>query len=138
MIVITSDHSGMILKNEIKEYLKMEKIEFVDLGPDKFIKNDDYPDFVHRANTFVLDGNIGIYICASGIGVSMAANHTKGIRAVNAVYKEHAYWARHHEDANVLCLGQNFVAFDSAKDIIKVFLNEKFDGGRHLRRINKY
>lgn len=66
----------------------------------------------------------------------MVANHTKGIRVVYAVCKEYAYWARHYEDANVLCQGQEFVEFYDAKEIIK-FFNEDFDGARHLRRLNK-
>ncbi|MFR5985325.1 MAG: RpiB/LacA/LacB family sugar-phosphate isomerase [Bacilli bacterium] len=81
---------------------------------------------------------LGIYCCASGIGVSMVANRNREIRAVNACIKEHALFARLHEEANVLCLGQKYVDFDFAIEALKIFMTTKFDGGRHLRRINKY
>ena len=81
---------------------------------------------------------LGIYCCTSGIGVSMVANRNREIRAVNACIKEHALFARLHEEANVLCLGQKYVDFDFAIEALKIFMTTKFDGGRHLRRINKY
>lgn len=138
MIVLASDHSGLELKNRIKKVMTDYNLKVLDVGPYEYERDDDYPDYVFKANQYVLQGYIGIYFCASGIGVSMAANHCLGVRAVNATNKEQAFWARHHEDANVLCIGQNFVSFEDAMCIINVFLKENFDGGRHLRRINKY
>ena len=123
--------------NEIK--LNIKDYEIIDVGPYYYDKDDDYPDFIKKANSEVIKRKgLGIYCCASGIGVSMVANRNREIRAVNACIKEHALFARLHEEANVLCLGQKYVDFDFAIEALKIFMTTKFDGGRHLRRINKY
>ena len=129
-IVLASDHSGLELKNKLCDYIKLNI---------NYDKDDDYPDFIKKANSEVIKRKgLGIYCCASGIGVSMVANRNREIRAVNACIKEHALFARLHEDANVLCFGQKYVNFDFAIEALKIFMTTKFDGGRHLRRINKY
>lgn len=140
-IILASDHSGLELKNKLCDYIKLniKDYEIIDVGPYYYDKDDDYPDFVKKANDEVIKRKgLGIYCCASGIGVSMVANRNSGIRAVNASIKEHVLFARLHEDANVLCFGQKYIDFDFAIEALKVFMTTKFEGGRHLRRINKY
>lgn len=140
-IILASDHSGLELKNKLCDYIKLniKDYEIIDVEPYYYDKDDDYPDFVKKANDEVIKRKgLGIYCCASGIGVSMVANRNSGIRAVNASIKEHALFARLHEDANVLCFGQKYIDFDFAIEALKVFMTTKFEGGRHLRRINKY
>lgn len=140
-IILASDHSGLELKNKLSDYIKsnIKDYEIIDVGPYCYDKDDDYPDFVKKANREVIKRKgLGIYCCASGIGVSMVANRDTGIRAVNAYIKDHALFARLHENANVLCFGQKYVDFDFVIDALKVFMTTEFDGGRHLRRINKY
>lgn len=140
-IILASDHSGLELKNKLCDYIKLniKDYEIIDVGPYYYDKDDDYPDFVKKANDEVIKRKgLGIYCCASGIGVSMVANRNSGIRAVNASIKEHALFARLHEDANVLCFGQKYIDFDFAIEALKVFMTTKFEGGRHLRRIDKY
>ena len=140
-IILASDHSGLELKNKLCDYIKLniKDYEIIDVGPYYYDKADDYPDFIKKANSEVIKRKgLGIYCCASGIGVSMVANRNREIRAVNAYIKEQALFARLHEDANVLCFGQKYVDFDFAIEALKIFMTTKFDGGRHLRRINKY
>ena len=140
-IILASDHSGLELKNKLCDYIKLniKDYEIIDVGPYYYDKDDDYPDFIKKANSEVIKRKgLGIYCCASGIGVSMVANRNREIRAVNAYIKEHALFARLHEDANVLCFGQKYVDFDFAIEALKIFMTTKFDGGSHLRRINKY
>ena len=136
IFVLASDHSGLELQNELKVYLKDLGFQTVDVGPYEYEHDDDYPDFIQVANKEVLERDcMGIYVCASGIGVSMAANRTRGIRAVNATLNDHAFLSRLHEDSNVLCLGQKFVSFDHAKEMFDIFIKTEFESGRHLRRI---
>lgn len=140
MIVLCSDHGGYDLKEEIKKFLTKNNVEFLDCGANTFDKDDDYPDFVHSAVPHVLENedNAGIFICGSGIGVSMVANRYKGIRAVLANDYATAFLARKDEDANVLCMGARLISKKMALKIIKVFFSSEFEGGRHLRRINKF
>jgi len=140
MIVLCSDHGGYELKEEIKKFLTKNNVEFLDCGADSFDKDDDYPDFVQKAIPHVLESedNAGIFICGSGIGVSMVANRYKGIRAVLANDYATAYLARKDEDENVLCMGARLISKKMALKIIKVFFSSEFEGGRHIRRINKF
>ena len=140
MIILCSDHGGYELKEEIKKFLTKNNIEFLDCGADSFDKDDDYPDFVQKAVPNILkdEDNAGIFICGSGIGVSMVANRYKGIRAVLANDYTTAYLARKDEDANVLCMGARLISKKMALKIIKVFFSSEFEGGRHIRRINKF
>ena len=140
MIILCSDHGGYELKEEIKNFLTKNNVEFLDCGANTFDKDDDYPDFVHEAVPHVLksEDNAGIFICGSGVGVSMVANRYKGIRAVLANDYATAFLARKDEDANVLCMGARIISKKMALKIIKVFFSSEFEGGRHLRRINKF
>lgn len=140
MIILSCDHAGFDLMVKIQEYFKKHNVEFVYLGPKEFNKDDDYPDFIIPATNQVLKNkdNIGIFACGSGIGANIVANRQKGIRAVCAYDYTTAYLARKDEDANVLTLGARITNFRTSLKIIKVFLTSEFEGGRHIRRINKY
>lgn len=140
MIILSCDHAGFDYITKLKKYFDKLKIEYSYIGPEKFDKDDDYPDFIIPASKEVLKdkNNIGIFMCGSGIGANIVANRHKGIRSVNALDITTAYLARKDEDANVLTIGARLVSFRMALKIIKMFLTSEFEGGRHIRRINKY
>lgn len=140
MIILASDHAGYELKEYLKQYFTKRKIEFIDAGALTYDANDDYPDIVKSAVKEVLkdENNQGIFICGSGVGVSMVANRFKGIRAVLAYDTLTAQMSRQHNNSNVLCLGQSRTTKTMSLKIIKTFLNTPFEAGRHLRRINKF
>lgn len=135
-IALGSDHAGLGLKEKIKAYLIKEGHEVLDVGT--FSRDPvDYPEFAFKVAEMVSGGEAqrGILICGSGIGMSMAANRFRGIRAVNAIEPFTAAMSRRHNDSNVLCLGERFTGEDMALEIVRVWLEEKFEGGRHERRI---
>lgn len=140
MIYLASDHGGFQLKEEIKKFLDSTNTEYTDCGAFEYEQTDDYPDFAQAAIPEILKNtdNSGIFICGSGIGMSMVANRYKGIRAVVANDLESAFFARKDEDANVLCLGARIISKKMAIKIIKMFYKTEFEGGRHSRRIAKY
>ncbi len=138
-IVLASDHAGYPLKCELAGWLKDEKgLDIEDLGPFS-TDSVDYPDFASALCRYLLHGSadFGILICNSGLGMSMTANRFRGIRAALCLYPRMAYYARHHNNANVLVLGGGITAFFQAREIVEVFLSEEFDGGRHSRRTDK-
>jgi len=135
---IATDHAGIEFKAFIKKVLETKGIEVEDLGP--FDTNRvDYPDFAHKLCKEVLkDKNSkGILICGTGIGMSIAANKNKGIRAALCHDAYTAQMAREHNDANVLCMGARVVGFGVAESIVEAWLNSSFEGGRHQQRVNK-
>ncbi len=138
MIALGADHGGVKLKDAVKKYLDSEKIEYRDFGT--FDENSvDYAPIAAKVAHFVADGKAekGILCCGTGIGMSMAANKVKGIRAAVC---DNAYCAeitRHHNDANVLCMGGRVISEDQAVEFSKLFLNTEFDGGRHQRRVDE-
>lgn len=138
MIILACDHAGYELKEQIKEFFNRENITTIDVG---CYSNDacDYPDFVKAGNQKVLEGsnNVGIYICGTGIGMSMCANRNPKIRAALCTNANFASLARRHNDANVLILPGRYINKTRAIGIIKVFLTTNFEGGRHARRIKK-
>lgn len=138
MIIIGSDHAGYSLKEEIKKYLEIINMKYEDIGT-KNAESVDYPDIAASLSKKVLEDpkNVGILICGTGIGVSMTANRFKGIRAALCTYPYMAKMARNHNDANVLCLGGRLISPSLANETVNVFLNEKFEGGRHKRRTDK-
>lgn len=140
MIILASDHAGFPLKEEIKKFFNNENIIAIDVGCYSRENLDDYPDFAKAANAKVLEDprNVGIYICGTGIGMSMVANRNPKIRAALCHDETFASLSRRHNDANVLCLSGRFTSPRKAIKIIKVFLTTEFEGGRHLRRIKKY
>lgn len=137
-IAIGSDHAGFYLKKDLIKYLEEKNIEVKDMGP--FDDNRvDYPDYGHAVGHEVVDNKMdfGIVICGSGIGISISANKVKGIRAALCSEPYSARLARHHNDANVLAMGARLIGHDMALEIVDAFLNEKFEGGRHINRVNK-
>ena len=137
-VAIGSDHRGFALKEALKELLGELGHEWVDFGCEGE-EGVDYPDIVQPLGEAVVRGEYerGILICGNGIGVSIAANKLKGIRAALCHDTFAARLARQHNDANVLCLGAWCIGRGVAEDIVKVFLSEEFEGGRHARRIEK-
>ena len=138
MLVIGSDHGGFLLKQEIKKHLEENKIEYIDVGCyDE--SSVDYPDIAKAACDKIVSGEcqLGILICGTGIGISMAANKVKGIRAACCSDCFSAKYTRLHNDANVLCMGGRVIGAGLAAEIVDVFLDTEFEGGRHARRVEK-
>ena len=136
-IFIASDHAGYNLKRKIlSKYLKSKKI--IDLGPDT--KNSvDYPDFAKKLSKKVSlnKGSFGILICGSGMGMAIAANKTKNVRAALCYSIKNTRLSRLHNNANIITLGERLIDKNKALSLIKIFLSTKFEGGRHLRRVKK-
>lgn len=138
MIALGADHGGFALKEAIRHYLDSEKIEYKDFGT--FDQNSvDYPPIAAQAAHFIADGGaaLGILCCGTGIGMSMAANKVKGIRAAVCTNAYCAEITRRHNNANILCLGGRVISEEQAVEFAKLFLNTPFDGGRHQRRIDE-
>ena len=137
-IFISSDHAGFRLKEMIKSYLSKKKINFQDLGPDNDTKVD-YPDYAHKVAKKVKTSkkNVGILICGSGMGMNIAANKHKNIRAAQCFNLKSTKLSRLHNDANIITLGSRLLSKKNALNYINVFLNTKFEGGRHSKRIKK-
>ena len=137
-IFISSDHAGFKLKEAIKKYLLSKKLPFQDLGPNN---NDrvDYPDFAHKVAKKVKTSknNVGILVCGSGMGMNIAANRHKNIRAAQCFNLKSTKLSRLHNDANIITLGSRLLTKKNALSCISVFLNTKFEGGRHSKRIRK-
>tara|TARA_B100000686_G_C16071625_1_gene609604 strand:+ start:109 stop:531 length:423 start_codon:yes stop_codon:yes gene_type:complete len=136
-IFIASDHAGYNLKKKIIS--KLSKIEnIIDLGPNS--KNSvDYPDFAKKLskNVASTQGSFGILVCGSGMGMAIAANKTKNVRAALCYSIKNTKLSRLHNNANIITLGERLIAKKKAISLIKIFLSTKFEGGRHLRRIKK-
>lgn len=137
-VAIGSDHGGFLLKEEIKALLTEMNISFQDFGTHS-AASVDYPDIARALSLAVADGEYdrGILVCGTGIGMSIAANKVKGIRAalVHDVFS--AVATREHNDSNILCLGERVIGFGAACLITKTWLTTAFLGGRHARRIEK-
>ena len=137
-IFISSDHAGYKLKEAIKVYLSKKKLTFQDLGPHN---NDrvDYPDYAHKVARRVKIGknNIGILVCGSGMGMNIAANRHKNIRAAQCFNLKSTKLSRLHNDANIITLGSRLLNKKLALNCVNTFLNTKFEGGRHSKRIKK-
>lgn len=140
MIVLASDHAGYPLKEEIKKFFNNENIIAIDVGCYSRENIDDYPDFAKAGIAKVLEDprNVGIFICGTGIGMSMVANRNPKIRAALCHDENFASLSRRHNDANVLCLSGRWTNARKAIKIIKVFLTTDFEGGRHAKRIKKF
>ncbi|CAM2772617.1 ribose 5-phosphate isomerase B [Helicobacter burdigaliensis] len=135
---IASDHAGFILKEPTKKILESLGASVVDLGPSD-TNRVDYPDFANLLCKKVLEdeGSFGVLICGSGIGMSIAANRFRGIRAALCVEPYSAMMCRAHNDANVLCLGARIIGEGMLEVILQNFTQTKFEGGRHACRIGK-
>ena len=134
-IYIGSDHAGYLLKEEIVKYLN-DKYEVVNCGPFG-MDSVDYPDYAVKVCKEVKEDVVGILVCYTGIGMSMAANKFKGVRAALVGKVEDAILTREHNNANVLCLSAKNTPVDLAIEIVKKFLTTEFTYGRHERRVNK-
>ena len=137
-ICISSDHAGYEIKEFIKEQIIKSKISIIDLGP--FLKKSvDYPDYAKKVSNRVSKrkSDVGILVCGSGIGMAISANKTKGIRAAVGYNIKSTQLSRQHNNANVLCLGSRLTKRKDIKKIVTIFLNTKFEGGRHKRRVEK-
>jgi ribose 5-phosphate isomerase B len=137
-IVVASDHAGLLLKQEVVAALR-EMGHFVeDLGTDS-PESVDYPDYAHRAAKLVVEGKhrFAVLLCGSGVGMCIAANKNRGIRAVVCSEPYSAAMARRHNDANVLCMGARVVGTGLAREILEAFFSQRFEGGRHERRVAK-
>ena len=137
-IIIGCDHGGFALKNEIIAHLKAQGHSVEDVGTHSEA-SCDYPDYAHAAAAKIAEGSFerGILVCGTGIGMSLAANKHKGVRA--AAVSEHfsCKYTRLHNDSNILCLGARVVGPGTALELVDIFLTTEFEGGRHSGRIAK-
>ena len=137
-ICIGSDHAGYQLKEFVKDFLIKEKISITDLGP--YTSNSvDYPDYAKKVSKRVQSkkSDVGILICGSGTGMAITANKTKGIRAAVCYNSKLTRLSREHNNANIISLGSRFIKKKDALKMVSIFLNTKFEGGRHQRRVKK-
>lgn len=138
MIGLASDHAGFELKQYVKQYLEEKGIEYKDYGTYS-TESCDYPDFAHALARGIEHCEVekGIAICGSGEGISMTLNKHQQIRAALVWIPEIAHMTRLHNDANVLVMPGRYITTDVAHDIMDEFFNTEFEGGRHIRRIEK-
>ena len=137
-IFISSDHAGYKLKEIIKIQLDKNKIKYTDLGPKNNVKVD-YPDYAHKVakKVKINKNHVGILVCGSGTGMNIAANKHKNIRAAQCFNVKSTKLSRLHNDANIITLGSRLLSKKNALKFVDVFLNTKFEGGRHTKRIRK-
>jgi ribose 5-phosphate isomerase B len=137
-IAIGADHAGFELKNQLGEVLRQTGHEVCDFGTNS-AESTDYPDYAERVAQAVASGAAerGVLVCGSGVGMSIAANKVRGIRAVLGVSPEEVRLTRAHNNANILTLGARFTNPAAARELLRVFLEVQFEGGRHQRRVDK-
>jgi len=137
-IAVGADHAGFQDKVKMVEYLRALGHQVTDCGTDSDASTD-YPDYAANVARAVADGRCdqGLLVCGTGIGMSLAANKVPGIRAAACQSAEAAYFARAHNDANVLCVGSRLNSADQIRDMIDRWLATPFEGGRHARRVEK-
>ncbi len=139
IIALGADHAGYLYKGRLIEHLKAAGYEVINVGTDS-AESVDYPVFAQKVSELVAGGKAdsGILICGTGIGMSMAANKEKSIRAALCTDLVMAEYTRRHNNANVLCMGARIIAYEMAEMIADKFLNTEFEGGRHQRRIDLF
>ena len=137
-IIIGSDHAGFELKTSLVKRLKAAGYEIEDVGTHS-TESVDYPDFAAAVGRRVADqsDDLGILVCRTGLGMSIAANKIQGVRAAPVTSERLADLCREHNDANVLCLGADLVAAEQADSIVRRFVQARYEGGRHERRLRK-
>jgi len=136
-LIVGSDHAGLELKRELSGVAAELDYEVVDIGTHTS-DSTDYPDYAHQVASAVARGEgLGLLVCGTGLGMSMAANRHPGVRAAVCGDVFSASMTRQHNDANVLCIGARVVGGGLAAEILKAFLSASFEGGRHERRVNK-
>ena len=137
-ICIASDHAGYKLKENIKDFLIKKNVSIFDLGP--MNENTvDYPDYAKKVANRVKanKSDIGILVCGSGTGMAISANKIKDIRAAVCYNNQSTRLSRLHNNANIISLGSRLTKKNTAIKLVSIFLNTKFEGGRHLRRVKK-
>lgn len=137
-LVIGNDHSAVEMKKEIKQYLEDQGVEVIDVGTNS-TESFDYPIAGYRVARMVADGKVdgGIAICGTGVGISLACNKVKGIRACACSEPYSAEMSKRHNNANVICFGARVIGIETAKQIVDAWKNASFEaGGRHTRRVN--
>ena len=135
-IILGADHAGFQMKDAIKKYLDRLGLKYEDLSP-TYVDGDDYPEAAQKvALRVVRDKAQGILICGTGVGMGMAANKVKGIRAAACEDEKSGRLARNDNDANILCLGARIIDEKMAEKVVKSFLSSEFLGGRHQRRVD--
>lgn len=136
-IAIGNDHAATAYKNRLAEHLKEKGFEVINFGTDT-TESCDYPVFAKKVGKAVVSGeaDFGILICGTGIGMSIAANKVKGVRASLCTDLVMAEYTRLHNDSNVLCMGARIIAYEMAEMIADKYLSTKFEGGRHQRRVD--
>ena len=138
-VAIAADHAGFVLKQMLHEELRRAGAPVLDLGTDSG-QSVDYPDFADKLAAALKDGRAGrgVLVCGTGIGIAIAANRHRHVRAAVCHDASSARLARQHNNANVLALGARLIGEETAKDCLHIFLNTAFDGGeRHRRRVTK-
>lgn len=137
-IGIGSDHGGFGLKEEIKKYFDENNIEYIDYGTNS-MESVDYPDYAKKVAEAVVNEEVerAILICGTGIGISIAANKVKGIRCALCSDTYSARMSMEHNNSNILALGARVIGVDLAIEIVSTWLDAKFQGGRHERRVKK-
>jgi len=137
-IVLGSDHAGLALRAEAVRVAREGGFDVEDLGPFSS-ESVDYPDYAARVAAAVTSGSarLGILVCGTGIGMSIAANKVKGVRAAHCTTEFEARMARAHNDANILCMGERVIGLGLGGAIVAAFLAQAFEGGRHQRRVDK-
>lgn len=136
-VAIAADHGAFELKEALKKHLEEKGIEYKDFGC--YSKESvDYPRFAYMAAKAVADDDFpfGIICCTTGLGVSMAANKVKGVRAAVCTNEMLAEMTRRHNNANIICMGQNVVSEELAIKMTDIFISTEFEGGRHQRRVD--
>lgn len=136
-IAIGNDHAAVELKYEIEDFLEKEGYEVINFGTDTH-DSCNYPEYGEKVARAVASGEVtyGVLLCGTGVGISLAANKVKGIRAVVCSEPCSARLSREHNDANILAMGARIVGGELAKMIVKEWLNAEFEGGRHQTRVN--
>lgn len=137
MIALGCDHGGLNIKNAVIKYLEEKRIEYKDFGC--FTEESvDYPEYAFKVAKSVINGEseLGILCCGTGIGISMAANKVKGIRAAVVSNEFCAEMTRRHNNANILCMGGRVSTEEEAVKYAHIFINTPFEGGRHNRRVD--
>ena len=137
-IVISNDHTAVDYKFKIKEYIESLGHEVIDVGIGQ-VERCDYPDYAYKGCKKIVDkeADLGVLICGTGVGMCISANKVKGIRACVCSDTYTARLCREHNDANVICFGERVVGLELAKDIVKEFLNAKFQNAQHTARVQK-
>ena len=137
-VCIASDHAGFKLKEDIKDFLINKNISIIDLGPINNV-SVDYPDYAKKVSNRVKSKNsdVGILVCGSGTGMAISANKIKKIRAAVCYNSRSTRLSRQHNNANIIAIGSRLTKRNTALKLVSIFLETKFEGGRHQRRVKK-